>query len=384
MFIATLLTIFATANGQALESVNAERPSICVSAQGGDGGLVSADSRDLRDSVKDLARTLGLLKRKHAFDLSPAGGPCNVRLLVLRRIEDEERETCTVTVRLLATTRAGRLHDEELQAMEGTWRGAATTISRKVGFFVDRNRASLGGPLPSTPDAGSAKNSTSEVGPTAAPATERATPATIAAASSATTQAQAATRVSVSARTLEDVFLDWVRLRDEGGRSLETPIYVRLFTTNAANLGTGGEGGKDTRAAEAGMLQSQGPALLRESFLARAGAAGLKAQAYDGEGFDQLPAAALIIEGEFVTIDPGSRAKRYWVGFGAGKSAIETAGRIMTPSGDIVAEFRHRRIGAMGMGGGDSAGKLLSDTRSTGEDLAKFVDAWLTHKLPKR
>jgi len=87
-----------------------------------------------------------------------------------------------------------------------------------------------------------------------------------------------------------------------------------------------------------------------------------------------------VIEGEVVTIDPGSRTKRYFVGFGAGKSAIEIAGRVRTAGGTLIAEFRHRRIGAMGIAGGDSLGKLLSDTRSCGEDLAKFMAAWLANK----
>ncbi len=33
-------------------------------------------------------------------------------------------------------------------------------------------------------------------------------------------------------------------------------------------------------------------------------------------------------------------------------------------------------IGTMGMGGGDSLGKLMSDTRAIGEDLAKFLSKW--------
>jgi hypothetical protein len=30
----------------------------------------------------------------------------------------------------------------------------------------------------------------------------------------------------------------------------------------------------------------------------------------------------------------------------------------------------------MGMGGGDSLGKLMSDSRSIGEDIAKFLARW--------
>jgi hypothetical protein len=45
-------------------------------------------------------------------------------------------------------------------------------------------------------------------------------------------------------------------------------------------------------------------------------------------------------------------------------------------TGRTLAAFEQRRIGAMGMGGGDSLGKLMSDSRSIGEDIAKFLAKW--------
>jgi hypothetical protein len=35
-----------------------------------------------------------------------------------------------------------------------------------------------------------------------------------------------------------------------------------------------------------------------------------------------------------------------------------------------------RRIGTMGVGGGGSLGELMSDSRSIGEDIAKFLARW--------
>jgi hypothetical protein len=35
----------------------------------------------------------------------------------------------------------------------------------------------------------------------------------------------------------------------------------------------------------------------------------------------------------------------------------------------------------MGIGGGDSLGKLTSDARSIGEDLAKFISEWAKGNL---
>jgi hypothetical protein len=93
-------------------------------------------------------------------------------------------------------------------------------------------------------------------------------------------------------------------------------------------------------------------------------------------GGDVLPEGALVVDGQFVRIDPGSRAKRYFAGFGAGKSSVEVTGTVTDADGRLLARFRQRRIGAMGVGGGDSLGKLMSDTRSIGKDIGKFLAAW--------
>jgi hypothetical protein len=85
---------------------------------------------------------------------------------------------------------------------------------------------------------------------------------------------------------------------------------------------------------------------------------------------------ALIVEGKFVTIDPGSRTKRFLAGFGAGKSSVKVTGTVKDSTGRTLATFEQRRIGAMGFGGGDSLGKLMADTRNIGEDIAKFLARW--------
>ena len=77
-----------------------------------------------------------------------------------------------------------------------------------------------------------------------------------------------------------------------------------------------------------------------------------------------------------MTLDPGSRAKRYFAGFGAGKSSVKVTGTVKDATGKMLATFTQRRVGAMGMGGGDSLGKLMSDSRKIGEDIANFVAKW--------
>ena len=88
------------------------------------------------------------------------------------------------------------------------------------------------------------------------------------------------------------------------------------------------------------------------------------------------PADVLIVEGKFTEMDPGSRAVRSLVGFGAGKSGVSVEGSITSADGKVLAQFEQRRVGVMGVAGGNSLDKLQSDTRDIGEDIAKFLSAW--------
>ena len=63
-------------------------------------------------------------------------------------------------------------------------------------------------------------------------------------------------------------------------------------------------------------------------------------------------------------------------GFGAGKSSVKVTGTIKDADGRVMATFEQRRIGAMGLGGGDSLGRLMSDSRSIGGDIARFLSLW--------
>ena len=82
----------------------------------------------------------------------------------------------------------------------------------------------------------------------------------------------------------------------------------------------------------------------------------------------------------FYELNPGSRKKRYWVGFGAGKAAVGVAGELKDRSGRLLANFRQRRIATGGWGGGDSVKKMRSDSRSIGKDLANYLHAWAAGK----
>lgn len=91
------------------------------------------------------------------------------------------------------------------------------------------------------------------------------------------------------------------------------------------------------------------------------------------------PAASsstIVIEGSFSKLDPGSRAKRYFVGFGAGKTTVEVLGTVRESEDKTLATFVQRRHGATGIAGGDSRDKMIEDSGSIGEDIAKFLSVW--------
>ena len=178
-------------------------------------------------------------------------------------------------------------------------------------------------------------------------------------------------------RVVEDGALDRIELfvaAIEGPAA--TTVVLKPFDASLADLGTGGKDGKQTRQEEARTMQAEGPRVLAERFLATLKASGPFKDVVVLKDGETAPDGALVVTGKFLALDPGSRAKRYFAGFGAGKSSVKVAGVVTDAQGKVLATFEQRRIGAMGLGGGDSLGKLMSDSRSIGEDIAKFMARW--------
>jgi hypothetical protein len=177
-------------------------------------------------------------------------------------------------------------------------------------------------------------------------------------------------------KTIEGGALDRIELfvaaLDKPG---DLTVVVKPFDASKADLGTGGKDGKDTRQREAQTMQNEGPRVLGEKLVATLATSPFKA-ARVAAGDEAVALGSLLVEGTFVTIDPGSRTKRYLAGFGAGKSSVKVVGTVKDASGRTLATFTQRRIGAMGLGGGDSLGKLMSDSSSIGGDIAKFLARW--------
>jgi hypothetical protein len=178
-------------------------------------------------------------------------------------------------------------------------------------------------------------------------------------------------------KTIKDGALDNIQLFVAAlERSQEVTVVLKPFDASAADLGTGGKTGKDARQEEAKTMQNEGPRVLAERFVSTLEKSGPFKSVRVLKTDEGLPDGALVIEGKFVALDPGSRTKRYFAGFGAGKSSVKVVGAVKDSTGRTLATFEQRRIGAMGIGGGDSLGKLMSDSRSIGEDIAKFLAKW--------
>jgi hypothetical protein len=171
-------------------------------------------------------------------------------------------------------------------------------------------------------------------------------------------------------RTIKGGLIDEARLFVEKLPDTKT-VVVRLFSATDADL-VEGEKKEETK-----TLQAEGPKALADSMVETLKEAGSFTTVSVGEKGVKAPADALVIEGKFVELDPGSRAKRAFVGYGAGKSAVKVTGSIKRGDGTLLAEFEQRRVSTIGR---DSVKKMTSDAKDIGEDLAKFVSQWAKGK----
>ncbi len=107
------------------------------------------------------------------------------------------------------------------------------------------------------------------------------------------------------------------------------------------------------------------------SFLEGMSEEGMQAESGDGG------AGALVIKTEVVEMDPGSRAGRYWGGFGAG--AVRVVLRIEIQdgaSGASLLKIQQERRSGFGVAGGDYI-KLMNRTlRQLGGDVVMILNAF--------
>jgi hypothetical protein len=84
---------------------------------------------------------------------------------------------------------------------------------------------------------------------------------------------------------------------------------------------------------------------------------------------------AVVLEGEFTEINGGSRALRFWVGFGAGKTYLKVRGHLVdAETGKELATFEERETGYMGAVSMAHFEDLFpNQARSIGANVAEFI-----------
>jgi curli biogenesis system outer membrane secretion channel CsgG len=126
-------------------------------------------------------------------------------------------------------------------------------------------------------------------------------------------------------RTVKDGILDELTLYVEKPPRTSS-VAIRSFSATDADIVQGEK--KD----ETKKLQTDGPRLLAEAFVTAVKESGAFTNVSVIESAAKPPADALIVEGKFTELDPGSRAKRYLVGFGSGKSRYLSKGPSSLPT----------------------------------------------------
>ena len=142
--------------------------------------------------------------------------------------------------------------------------------------------------------------------------------------------------------------------------SKEAPIRLRAFSTEGVDLGTGAGDDKPKYEQIAKHMQELAPRLtLRRavSELQRLGFTDVAELAPDVAA----PATALVVEGRFTKLNPGTQWKRELISFGAGKSQVCAEGRVVDAQGRELMHFAHCRNEAWGEYGGESGAMMAKD-----------------------
>lgn len=186
---------------------------------------------------------------------------------------------------------------------------------------------------------------------------------------------QARQKSSSDSMQIKDGVLNQIDLsvaKIEGG----VPVVIRAFSTDHTDFGTGKEGGKEKRVRAAEVMKKAAPDLMAQEMKSELDASHAFGEVTIQDGPGEVPAGALVVEGQFDMINPGSRAKRYWVGFGAGRTGVEVSGKVTDASGKTLATFKQWRHSGIGIGGGGYEKFLSDDSQDVGKDVGKFLVTW--------
>ncbi|MGH0033122.1 MAG: DUF4410 domain-containing protein [Myxococcota bacterium] len=81
----------------------------------------------------------------------------------------------------------------------------------------------------------------------------------------------------------------------------------------------------------------------------------------------------VVVTGRVLKIDAGSRAARYWVGYGAGAAVFGVEGTVTMADGGEAGTFLHERRSGWGAFGGNSVSLVQKCVRAVGRDVAHTV-----------
>ncbi len=154
-------------------------------------------------------------------------------------------------------------------------------------------------------------------------------------------------------------------------------VVVRQFTVTEPEVND----------AEDRKLAAEMPSFLQGELVRRLRESGLFTRVVNANETDYKPGAekALMLKGEITRLAPGSRALRYWVGFGAGRSKAQAETRFVdAQSGQPVLVIADRRVAAYGIFGGDSREHLRESFDDMARDLAKFLVRLSKGEAPKK
>jgi uncharacterized protein DUF4410/lipopolysaccharide assembly LptE-like protein len=89
---------------------------------------------------------------------------------------------------------------------------------------------------------------------------------------------------------------------------------------------------------------------------------------------EAIPGIATV-SGRLLSVDGGSRAKRFWIGMGAGRASVSAEGTITRPDGTTLATFRERRSssGEAELGFAGDEYLVAKCMRALAEDVADMV-----------
>lgn len=106
----------------------------------------------------------------------------------------------------------------------------------------------------------------------------------------------------------------------------------------------------------------------------------LKKQVKASVEVDQSPkksADTLVVRTKVLSMDPGSRAKRYVASFGAGAAVAKVEGEIVdAKTNKVLARFTQERRSGFGIAGGNSESLLRRDIRAIATDVANILNAF--------